>query len=196
MLYLTLAERINPKACHTRLETRSTRSRSNSASFSPPIDVTAIGPVPAPRLCVNCKRDGAVARRRTRNGMTQPWRPPHPRNHRAGGCPTGRRVGPGSESEGGTPHCGTPNEQLAYVYQNQISEFSRWSAAANVNHKVSDVALAGNRCAGERGSGQRPSCRFRPATQGRRGNGPGHAGSPLVQTLVARARDGRQATTD
>jgi hypothetical protein len=44
----------------------------------------------------------------------------------------------------GVPLTAGPNEQLAYIYQNQLSEeeFSRWSAAANAHHEVSDAALA------------------------------------------------------
>ena len=62
----------------------------------------------------------------------------------------------------GVPLAAGPNEQLAYVYQNQLSEeeFSRWSAAANAHHAVSDAALATleSTAAADRGTTSRLSC--------------------------------------
>jgi hypothetical protein len=41
----------------------------------------------------------------------------------------------------GVPHSAGPNEQLAYLYQNQLTEeeFRQWSAAANAHSEVSDA---------------------------------------------------------
>ena len=62
----------------------------------------------------------------------------------------------------GVPLTAGPNEQLAYIYQNQLSEeeFSRWSAAANAHHEVSDAALAAleSAAAAECGATSRLSC--------------------------------------
>jgi hypothetical protein len=53
--------------------------------------------------------------------------------------------------------------QLTYVYQNQLSEeeFSRWSAAANAHHEVSDAAFAtleSTAVSSDRGTTSRLSC--------------------------------------
>lgn len=62
----------------------------------------------------------------------------------------------------GVPLAAGPNEQLAYIYQNQLSEeeFSRWSAAANAHHQVSDAALAAleSAASADRGTTSRLSC--------------------------------------
>ena len=62
----------------------------------------------------------------------------------------------------GVPLTVGPNERLAYIYQNQLTEeeFGRWSAAANAHVEVSDAALAALESADatDRGTTSRLSC--------------------------------------
>jgi hypothetical protein len=62
----------------------------------------------------------------------------------------------------GVPHSAGPNEQLAYLYQNQLTEeeFRQWSAAANAHSEVSDAALAAleSADAADHGATSRLSC--------------------------------------
>ena len=62
----------------------------------------------------------------------------------------------------GVPLAAGPNERLAYIYQNQLTEeeFGRWSAAANTHAEVSDAALAALESADATGRGttSRLSC--------------------------------------
>ncbi len=62
----------------------------------------------------------------------------------------------------GVPHSAGPNQQLAYLYQNQPTEeeFRQWSAAAKAHSEVSDAALAAleSADAADRGATFRLSC--------------------------------------